>query len=390
MSNRRRFGNVRLLRSGRWQARYKGMDGRTYKAPSTFANKTDALRFLVEIESSMMRNEWLDPATGNVTLRAYGNAWLQNRVVKGKPLKPRTIEAYEHSLRTYIEPTFGTLPMSKIRPEAVRTWHANLSRITGPAATRQAYALLKAILNTAVQDQALIRNPCLIRGAGVASGPERPLLSVEDVSKLHAAMPEHYRSLVLVTLHAHLRIGEALGLRRKDLDLKAGTLTVANQQVETSRGPLEGEPKHASYRTVHLPSQAVTVLLDHFDAIGTPMLPNAKVWTRPDGQPLRAHHLHAAWNKARVEANLPTARFHDLRHAGLTLLAQQGASLREIMARAGHSTQRAAMIYQHAAEDRDALLATRLSEATQGHFSGMSGTQVARTVEATPTVIAVS
>jgi integrase len=51
---------------------------------------------------------------------------------------------------------------------------------------------------------------------------------------------------------------------------------------------------------------------------------------------------------------------HDLRHAGLTLAAQSGATLAEVMRRAGHSSSRAAMIYQHAAERRDAEVAKRL------------------------------
>ena len=44
------------------------------------------------------------------------------------------------------------------------------------------------------------------------------------------------------------------------------------------------------------------------------------------------------------------------------LIAQQGASLKDLMARAGHSTVRAAMIYQHAAEEGDADLAARWSD----------------------------
>jgi integrase len=44
---------------------------------------------------------------------------------------------------------------------------------------------------------------------------------------------------------------------------------------------------------------------------------------------------------------------HDLRHTGSTWSAQSGATLKELMARIGHSSARAAMIYQHATRDRD-------------------------------------
>ncbi|MGQ0825115.1 MAG: hypothetical protein ACT4OX_08855 [Actinomycetota bacterium] len=53
---------------------------------------------------------------------------------------------------------------------------------------------------------------------------------------------------------------------------------------------------------------------------------------------------------------------HDLRHAGATLAAQAGATTRELMARLGHSSPRAALRYQHASAERDRGLAARLDE----------------------------
>ncbi|MCW2610661.1 MAG: site-specific integrase, partial [Cryptosporangiaceae bacterium] len=50
-------------------------------------------------------------------------------------------------------------------------------------------------------------------------------------------------------------------------------------------------------------------------------------------------------------------RFHDLRHTGNTLAAATGASTKELMARMGHASMRAALIYQHASADRDADIA---------------------------------
>jgi hypothetical protein len=54
-------------------------------------------------------------------------------------------------------------------------------------------------------------------------------------------------------------------------------------------------------------------------------------------------------------------RFHDLRHLSATLAATTGATTRELMARMGHSSPRAALIYQHATQDRDQLVAEALS-----------------------------
>ena len=62
----------------------------------------------------------------------------------------------------------------------------------------------------------------------------------------------------------------------------------------------------------------------------------------------------------------PDLRWHDLRHTGAVLAAQTGATLAELMGRLGHSTPGAAMRYQHAAADRDAEIARRLSELASG------------------------
>lgn len=62
---------------------------------------------------------------------------------------------------------------------------------------------------------------------------------------------------------------------------------------------------------------------------------------------------------------MPGLHFHDLRHTGGTLAAATGATLRELMARLGHSSTRAALIYQHATRDRDPVIARALGGFTR-------------------------
>ena len=75
------------------------------------------------------------------------------------------------------------------------------------------------------------------------------------------------------------------------------------------------------------------------------------------------------WRRVRDDAGLPEIHFHDLRHAAATLAAQSGATLKDTMARLGHSTPRAALIYQHAASDRDEAIAKALEVARVAPFS---------------------
>ncbi len=73
----------------------------------------------------------------------------------------------------------------------------------------KAYRLLRAIMNTAVEDELIRRNPCRIKGGGLEQSPERPVLTVRPVFDLADAIDERYRALVLLAVLCSLRWGEA-------------------------------------------------------------------------------------------------------------------------------------------------------------------------------------
>jgi len=90
--------------------------------------------------------------------------------------------------------------------------------------------------------------------------------------------------------------------------------------------------------------------------------PDGLVFCGTHGQPLRRATFYKAWRSAIRAVGLPELRFHDLRHTGNTLAAATGASTKELMARMGHASPRAALIYQHASHERDAAIAQALSD----------------------------
>jgi integrase len=82
-----------------------------------------------------------------------------------------------------------------------------------------------------------------------------------------------------------------------------------------------------------------------------------------------------------VKVGLPDDfRFYDLRHTGHTLATQSGATLRDAMVRAGQSSERAALIYQHSNLDRQKEVAAALDARVRAHREAArpSGTERAR------------
>jgi integrase len=380
MAGKRRFGRVRELPSGRWQARYKGPDGIDRPAPHTFVSKSAAERWLTLTEAEIIKSDWIDPDAGRVTFGEYAATWIEERPA----LRPKTIELYRYLLRRHLLHAFGCSLVSNIREPQVRRWRkerldAGVSAVT----VAKAYRLLKAIMTTAADDGLIRRNPCRIKGASVEKSPERPVLSIRQVSDLAEAIDPRYQALVLLAVFGSMRWGELTALRRHDIDLEEGTVRVVRQVTELSGGQLvPGPPKsEAGKRLIVLPATVMPVVRQHMAWLVKPD-DDALVFTSPEGAPLRRNFRQRVWLPALRAAGLPDIHFHDLRHTGNTLAASTGAGLRELMDRMGHSTARAAMVYLHATDERQRAIADALSELAEGNrkrrSSAPSGTQRAR------------
>src|SRR5579884_71394 len=220
MGGRRQFGSVRRLKSGRWQASY-WWEGVRHLAPSTFETKIAATRWLSTVDADLTRGGWVDPRAGQITFGRYAASWLPLRT----DLRPKTRELYAGLLRRHLLPAFGQLELGRISSSHVRVWISNMSGPDGPgeATAARSYRLLRTIMNTAVADELILKNPCQVKGGGVERSPERPIATVPQVHALADAIGPRFRAAVLLAAFCSLRRGEILGLQRADVDLLHGT-----------------------------------------------------------------------------------------------------------------------------------------------------------------------
>jgi integrase len=342
-------------RSGKWQAAYRGPDNR--ERTKTFGRRVDAQKWLDTNSADLARGRWIDPQAGTVTVKGFADPWFKRRV----DLAIRTAELYRYLLDRHILPSLGDVPLAALSPSLVAAWHANLA-VEHNTTAAKAYRLLSQIMRAAVADRMVASNPCQVRGAGVEKAEERPTASIAEVSALADAMPEHLRVVVLLAAFCQLRRAELLGLRRRDIDLLHGTLSVAVTRTTTMAGEMiEKAPKSdAGRRTVAIPSNVVPVLMTHLDQfVGTK--PDSPVVAGEKGGPLLPQVLATSWSKARKKVGRTDLRLHDIRHSGLTWSAATGATVAELMRRGGHASPAAALRYQHATEDRDRVLADALA-----------------------------
>jgi integrase len=248
-----------------------------------------------------------------------------------------------------------------LTPSVVRHWYADaLAGDGGRTSIAQSYRFLRAVLNSAVSDGALARNPCQIRGAGVDRAVERPVATPAEIASLVDAIGDRYRAAVVLAAWCGRCRGEVLALARSDPDLEVGVVTVRRTRTELLSKPdrFDAPPKtDAGYRPVAIPPHVIPLLVNHLEAYaGT-----ERVFVRQGGEPMRGDALRLAFQRARERAGLPHLRFHDLRHTGQTLAAEAGASLADLMRRLGHSSMVAAKRYLHATDSRDRQIADTLS-----------------------------
>lgn len=377
---RREFGSIRKLASGRHQAVYTGPDLLRHVAPTTFQAKIDAEGWLHEERKLIEANEWSPPKHRAEKARAvattpdfetYAKKWIaKRRTDKGEPLRASTRANYEATLEHHLVPTFGRMRLRDITKGAVRRWYEDTLEGNGdtPRANSKAYGLLRAIMNSAVDEDLIEASPVHIRGAGYQ--PKRRRLepaSIEELDVIVENMPERWKLMVLLASWCALRYGEIAELRRKDIKLRhvsgrwTGVIQVRRGVVWVNRKIQVEPPKsEAGIRDVAIPPHLIPVIKEHFETFAAPGQ-EGLLFPAANGRQQWPSTITGYFKKAAEIAGRSDLRFHDLRHTGAVMAAQQGATLADLQARLGHSTANAALLYQHTAKGRDQMIADSLS-----------------------------
>jgi integrase len=362
---KRAFGEISLLPSGRFRARYTGPDGSRHSAPITFVARIDAEGWLVDQERLISRGEWRPP-TGQLRHAPLLMGEYAPVVVARRRLRPATAALYAKLLRLEILPTWADRALDDITAAEIATWYAGMQNT--PTQQANAYGLLKSIFKEAIEGGTLEANPCRVKaGAQKQRASEIEVLTVDQLNRYLAAIPEARRVPLLLAGWCGLRSGEVRGLRVRDLDLDVGVVHVRQAVVRLKGQLLIGPPKtNAGIRSVAIPPHLVPALRAWADRQPTRGR-DALLFPAGDGHsPLNDSVLRDAHDKGKAAIDMPRLTIHGLRHTSATLAAQLGATLAELQARIGHSTPNMAMRYQHVAAERDAQLAARMSAFATG------------------------
>jgi len=317
----------------------------------------EAVTAPVALEPGLATGEWL-------------GRWLESRV----SLRASTRRGYAAHVRGYLVPYLGAIPLAALTAGDVQAMftaiardETALGRPVSAATLHRVHATLRAALNGAVRAGLIAVNPGRWPELPKAARPRpqvwtpaltgrweregwRPAVGVWTAAQTAEFLRQvrgHrlYALFHLVALRG-LRRGEAAGLRWSDLDLDAGTLTVAGQlQQLGGRMDLAPPKSDAGRRVIALDRSTVAALREHGarqrasrDAAGARWAETGYVFTTLTGKPVGPDRLTRLFRKLVIASGLPPVTLHGLRHGAATLALAAGTDLKVVQDQLGHST----------------------------------------------------
>jgi integrase len=156
-------------------------------------------------------------------------------MVTGSPLAQTfdetTREAVALRLRLHVYPHLGDYQLAALRPSVVQAWARGLQQQLAPSYVRVVFANLSSILQAAVDDGIIGRNPCRAGSVKPPAPDRRKVLPwpAERVTAVAAALPDRYRAIMAAVAGLGLRQGECFGLAVDDVDFLRGVVHVRRQ-----------------------------------------------------------------------------------------------------------------------------------------------------------------
>jgi integrase len=353
-------------RRGRYYAVvYEGRDPVTGKERRTWhpagTDRAEAERLAAKLAAEATKRV---DAVRSLTFGAYlRSQWLP---AKKLHLATSTYRGYERNVQLHVLPTLGRIGLRRLRYQQIESLYDSLlhpveGRGLSPKTVYEIHLIIRGALTDACRRGLVTRNVAL-----VARAPkQRSLQRIEGISLtdeelrtlMRTAAGHRFFPIYWLTAMTGMRRNEVLGLKWPDIDVKKKRLhlnrglVAVGYEVHQTRGKTK-----TARRTIALDDTTLTLLATwrafqaaEFDAVG---IDNGKgnewVFTDGNGEPIHPHAVYEAFRRIVHNADIPTIRFHDLRHTHGSLLIKEGVPVKVVSERLGHSNIAFTMqTYQH-------------------------------------------
>ncbi|WP_147239238.1 tyrosine-type recombinase/integrase [Enterococcus faecium] len=284
-------------------------------------------------------------------VKQYLDFWMEEYVKLN--LKYNTYENYRFTIKNHINGYLGKKKLTDLSPALLQNFiNAEFKKGYSKKTMTITHSVLKNALNMAVYPWGLIKqNPMLYvkipkYEARPTTKKDLKIISLEDFDHMLEITPEGHPFYIPLNIgfYTGMRVGEVCGLMWDDVDFSNGTITVEKQMVKNDGAWVYGTPKtSSSNRTIFIGQTLLAILKKHKKQqlenrmkYGKLYIDSNAVCTKEDGELVTPSVVK--WNTRRISNALSLSfNFHSLRHTHATLLLENGAKMKEISERLGHS-----------------------------------------------------
>jgi integrase len=340
-----------------------------------FRLKQDAENAEADVVASLARGTFVRPTKG--TVGAYlVEHWLPKKRLE---LRESTWHGYEKSVRKYVLPHLEDVQMAKLDASTLEGLYTYLraeggheGRPLSAKTVRNVAGIMTKALKDAARLRLIAHNPASDTELPKAQRSEMRAWGAEDAeSFLAATRGTRLYPLWRLALATGLRRGELCGHRWSDVDLVAGTASVAHTRTTAGKAITPQPKTDAGFRTISLDAGTVTVLrawkkrqLEERMAAGPAWIESPYMFTHEDGQPPHPGWVTKRWNEAVVAAGVPPIRLHDARHSAASIMLRAMVPTKVVSERLGHANVGITLsVYAHITAQDDQAAADALGVA---------------------------
>jgi site-specific recombinase XerC len=340
----------------RWRARYVDPSG--HEVERSFDVKDEARAWITAQTADIVKGSYVAPKDAVMTFDAWADKWL----VSYGSRRASTVRQAKTHLKT-IREEFGGLALGEIRPSMVTAWTARLQGDYAPSTIYATYRRLCHVLDDAVHDGLLARNPCSRRTAPPTGQVERFCPTTEQIWQLYDGMPEHLRVAVLLGAFAGLRVSEAVALRIEDVDFMQG---IVHPRIQWTAGdPAAPLKTKGSSAPIPIPRELTLML-----SASVVQFPGATLVTNGRGKTVGPWIVDRAVALVRDDLKIDGLEFHCGRHYLASVLIAEGCDVKTVQARLRHASAKTTLdVYGHMWPEKD--------ETTRAAIGGVIAARVA-------------
>ena len=285
-----------------------------------------------------LERELADGTYGNkleeITFADFSKKWLEEYAEL--KVKPRTYADYEQVVQKHLNPFFGKMLLSNIKPGNIQEYVSRKAKENlSPRTVNKTITVLKMIMKRAVIWEYLKDNPARFTESLKEEKNEMEFLKPDEIRRfLSAASPEYYPLFAAAVLTG-CRQGELMGLRWSDVDLEQGVIYI-RRTYHPQFG--FGKPKtKMGERAIVISPELVNILQTHRQQQHGKA--RDLVFQNKAGGPINHQNMMTRQFYPTLElAGLRRIRFHDLRHTYAALMISMGENIKFIQKQLGHAS----------------------------------------------------